>query len=491
MKDRGVLILICIILLLSGGFFCSTPQQDNYKSETERHIRFLSSDKMKGRKTGTPEIDSAASYIASFLKEFDIQPITGSSNFFQTVRLKTTHQPDSIELRIGDDNLSGSRQITLIQGNECMKKGEILYVDEGLEENMEDLDVRDKIVISKFGYPNESLFDYLVKIDQKVDRIQMMGASALIEVVEDKPNAWAMVRRLFNGSRFDLDLRDSYGDFHHLWVFDSAGILNSLEKEQITAEIKVSGYQPEYTISNNILGVLPGRSKANEYVMLTAHYDHVGVGKAKVLPDGTRDSIFNGARDNAVGAVALMMAAKSLAADSPDRSVIFLATTAEEEGILGSRWYVRNSPIPLIQTVFNVNIDGAGYNDTSIATLAGVDKTNVRDVIRTSCLKAGLEIYSDPEIDKQFYFRSDNAHFAIKGIPSITYSLGFKTFDEQLSKYYHKVIDEADDLDYRYLDTWIKGYVHTIRDLGNISERPFWKEGDPFYEIGEALYGGD
>ena len=113
----------------------------------------------------------------------------------------------------------------------------------------------------------------------------------------------------------------------------------------------------------------------NEWIVISAHYDHVGVKK-----NATPDSIFNGARDNAIGTVALLQAAKFFGKNRPKRSILFLAVTGEEKGLLGSEWYSNHPLIPLKQTVLNYNCDGAGYNDKSIATQIDFNRTTVDDI---------------------------------------------------------------------------------------------------------------
>ncbi|MEA5559534.1 M28 family peptidase, partial [Nodularia spumigena] len=139
----------------------------------------------------------------------------------------------------------------------------------------------------------------------------------------------------------------------------------------------------------NVAAFIPGTDSKlkNELILVTAHYDHVGYKKG--MP-ADQDSIYNGARDNAVGTVALLVGAKVLTQIKPKRSVMLLALTAEEEGLLGSRFYVQNPLFPLNQTVFNLNLDGAGYNDTTIATIVGLGNYKQDSLLINAVDAAGI-----------------------------------------------------------------------------------------------------
>jgi Zn-dependent M28 family amino/carboxypeptidase len=216
----------------------------------------------------------------------------------------------------------------------------------------------------------------------------------------------------------------------------------------------------------------------------SAHYDHVGVGEA----NEKGDSIYNGARDNAVGTVTALSAAENLAKYPTKRSALFVLFTAEEKGLLGSSWFVEHCPIDLKKIVYCFNSDNAGYNDTKIATIIGLGRTTADAYIKEACEGFGLKATDDPAPEQNLFDRSDNVSFAKKGIPAPTYSLGFTAFDAEISKYYHQASDQPDNLDYDYLYKFFGSYIYACRLIGNAAERPFWKKGDKYYEIGVSLY---
>ena len=240
--------------------------------------------------------------------------------------------------------------------------------------------------------------------------------------------------------------------------------------------------------SRNVVGWIPGSDPelADEVVMLLAHYDHVGMGGRRATE---ADSIFNGARDNGMGTVAVIAAARALAASPPRRSVLLLTPTGEEQGLIGSRHFAENPLVPLRDIVFALNVDTGGYSDTTIVTVVGLDRTTAQSLIEAGAAAAGLEAVLDPSPEQNLFDRSDNVAFARKGIPAPTFSPGFRAYsDPGVANYYHQVTDEVDDLDMAYLARFVTGYVESARRIADASERPRWVSGDTYEEAGQALY---
>jgi len=239
--------------------------------------------------------------------------------------------------------------------------------------------------------------------------------------------------------------------------------------------------------SQNVIGIVEGTDPKlkNEYIIYSAHYDHVGMHASNILGD----SIFNGARDNAVGTTTVLSMAENLAKHPTKRSALFILLTGEEKGLLGSRYYVKNPLLPLEQMVYCFNSDNAGYNDTSVATIIGLERTTARQHIKDAASAFGLEAIDDPAGEQGLFDRSDNVSFARKGIPAPTFSLGFRSFSGDVTKYYHQPDDEADTLDYDYLLKFFQAYVLSGRKIGNDKETPTWVTGDKYEAVGKELYG--
>ena len=250
--------------------------------------------------------------------------------------------------------------------------------------------------------------------------------------------------------------------------------------------MKVEGASEEKFTAPNVVGYVEGSDPKlkDEYVVYGAHFDHVGTGPA----NAEGDSIFNGARDNAVGSVAVLQAAKNIAMHPTKRSALFVFFTGEEKGLLGSQYFVENSPLEIKKMVFCNNVDGAGYNDTSKVTIIGLPRTTAEDNIKKACSAFGLEAIDDPVPEQGLFDRSDNVNFARKGVPAPDFSMGLTAFDAEIQKYYHQQADNPETLDLDYLQKYWSAYVLTGRLIGNDPAKPFWAEGDKYYEAGVELY---
>jgi Zn-dependent M28 family amino/carboxypeptidase len=213
------------------------------------------------------------------------------------------------------------------------------------------------------------------------------------------------------------------------------------------------------------------------------------VGVASDHPDPiSSEYIYNGARDNAVGTTGVIEAAKYFSQNPPRRSVLLAAWTAEERGLLGSGYFAENPMVPLNQIIYNLNIDGAGYNDTTKVTVIGLGRTEADDDMASAAAAFGLEAIPDPVPEQNLFNRSDNVHFARAGIPAPTYSMGLTAFDDEINYYYHQTTDEPHTLNYEYVTAYIRSFVLAAQNIADRDEAPFWLPGDEYKEAGKELY---
>jgi Zn-dependent M28 family amino/carboxypeptidase len=257
--------------------------------------------------------------------------------------------------------------------------------------------------------------------------------------------------------------------------------------KRISSSVNIGDKKEEIVMSQNVIGVVEGTDPKlkKEYIIYSGHYDHVGIG----TPDETGDTIYNGARDNAVGTTTVLSMAENLAKYPTKRSALFILFTGEEKGLLGSEYYVEHPVLPLKQMVYCFNSDNAGYNDTSLVTIIGLPRTTAAQHIKDAATAFGLTATDDPAPEQGLFDRSDNVHFARKGIPAPTFSLGFTAFNGNVTKYYHKPGDEADTLDYDYLLKFFRAYILSGRHIANDPKTPVWTAGDTYEEAAKALYG--
>ena len=231
--------------------------------------------------------------------------------------------------------------------------------------------------------------------------------------------------------------------------------------------------------SSNVVGFIRGRDsvRAREVIVLVAHYDGQGVRTR----DGV-ETIRPGARDNAMGIAALLVAAESLAVRPCARSVLLLASTAEEGGMIGSKWFVDHPPLPLSRIVFVLNNDGAGMYTDSLWCIGGLELTTAELVVQRAGRPFGLATRPYPESTRDLYEKGDAISFARKGIPALTISPGFRVADiDRALSYNHKPTDRVDAaFDEGYLARFSRAYARLARELANGKRVPVWRSPKPF-----------
>ncbi len=231
-------------------------------------------------------------------------------------------------------------------------------------------------------------------------------------------------------------------------------------------DVALPGPSPAAGRASNVVGFIRGSDpkRAASYVVLTAHYDHLG----RKLENGA-EAVCNGARDNALGVAALLGAARALALDPPARSVLILATTAEEEGLLGSRFFIEHSPIPLARLAFVLNNDGAGVTRPGLWRIGGLEACAVRPWVEAAGREHGLQTEPYPEAFRSLFARGDAFPFVEKGIPSLTVSPGFDAEDAaRIEAYIHSPADRADgDFDEEYLSRYCRAFAGLARRIAD------------------------
>lgn len=468
------------------------------QADVEFNIYFLAADEFLGRDTGTQELDIAARYIATWFQINGIEPAAGHDSYYQDVPLETFKAPDEITFEISDSTYLKNRDLLTINDYRGVVNGPTIFLEYASEEELNDNDVEGKIVIAKAGLPGQVTPQQLFGSTMNKSRwVEASGAVGLIEIYATPQLPWQFLVNFLSGDRMDLadlngDEEETQPKMPHLWINGNQENISShlSESSGEQASISVTGPGNQPISSRNVIGVLEGSDPdlKNEYLLLSAHYDHVGIMGGHPEPI-TSEFIFNGARDNAVGTAGILAAAKFLAANPPKRSVIFAAWTAEEKGLLGSRYFSDNPMVPLEQIVYNLNIDGAGYNDTTKVTVIGLGRTEADEDLIAAADAFGLEAIPDPVPEQNLFDRSDNVSFAAKGIPAPTYSLGLTAFDDEINYYYHQTTDEPQSINFEYITQYIRSFVLASIKVANSPEAPFWLPGDVYEPAGLELYG--
>ena len=478
-----------------------TPETDQEKTDAtvdkktiKDHVYFLASDELKGRNVGTPGLQKAADYLIENFKKYGVNPVKGLDSYYQSVPIKMIVPPSNASLTWSENTVQHGIDMLVLDGFDGDFNGDIVYLDYGLAKDFENTDVAGKIIVVKAGEGKSTDPREWLPLGRKKRKMaKNHGALALVELYNSPNIPWRGVVGFLNREQIALvdEAPMNEKEIPHLWVKDSDNSIRSkiASKERSQkATIHVEDIKSEVLDTKNVIGMIEGTDPElkNEYIMFSAHYDHVGVGR----PDAAGDSIYNGARDNAIGTVTVLSAAENIGKYPMKRSALFVLFTAEEKGLLGSQYLADHPVIPNEQIVYCWNSDNGGYNDTTIATIVGLTRTTAEQLIIDACATYGLKAIEDPTGAEQGLFdRSDNVSFAKKGIPAPTFSLGFTAFDNEITKYYHQPSDSPETVDYDYLFKFFSAYVYASRKIGNAAERPFWKEGDKYYETGKKLYG--
>ena len=456
--------------------------------ETEAHMSFLASNEMRGRDTGSREIDIAANYIRTQLKISGAKPVKGDTTYFQQVELEKLIPATGASLAVGSDVFKLKDDLLYMSGSSALIEGEMIFVGYGTPADFEKADVKGKIAVALAGSnaTTNAVQALLTDSPAKEKVASAHGAAALIEIMLLPGLPWQSLVNFLSNER--MIIKKESKSIPHLYMkkTDAASIAALMETRKGSGKLVIEATAAKPIAAKNVAGVIEGTdaSLKNEWIVISAHYDHVGVKK-----NASPDSIYNGARDNAIGTVALLQAAKFFGKNRPKRSILFLALTAEEKGLLGSDWYANHPLIPLKQTVFNYNCDGAGYNDKTIVTIMDLNRTTVDPLVKKACEAFGLTLKGDPAPEQNLYERSDNINFAVKGVPAVDMAPGVKAFDKDLFKYYHQPSDEVSSLDMTYLEKFHRIFVYGAYLIANAKEKPLWVKGDKFEEAGKKLYG--
>ncbi|MCX7638368.1 MAG: M28 family peptidase [Cyclobacteriaceae bacterium] len=459
------------------------------RDEVEAHLLFLAADEMRGRDTGSPEIDIAANYLATEFKRLGLKKPEVLQSYFQPVNLVNRFPAQTGKLTIGQEEFLFKEHFVQLEGGNFTWQGEVIFAGYASEEDLQKLDVKGKMVVAFAGQKDSESNPMAVFMaaGEKRNRVIAAGGVGLIELFALPQIPWPVLVNYF-ANNSSMTLGTEQDKAVHLWLrsADAESVKKLKESASLPGKLVIDGARVVPVMAKNVVGILEGSDPKlkSEYLVVSAHYDHVGVSKR----GNQADSIFNGARDNAIGVTGLLATARYLSFHKPRRSVLFIAFTAEEKGLLGSRYYVQHPVIPMRQCVFNFNCDGAGYNNKTMATIIGMERTSAENDLIKACEAFGLKAAVDPVPQQNLFERSDNLNFARLGVPAITFAPGLTDFDAEINKYYHQPADEVASLDFDYLIKYFRAYVYANVLLANATVAPVWKAGDKFEAAAKNLY---
>lgn len=532
---------LLILAVCSANFAQTKGKYTNLFDETKikSNIKYISDDKFEGRAPGSTSGEAAAQYIADELKRIGVKPAINGS-YFQSVSLFAVKSNPQTVLNVGDakykfgDDFVGS---TGAQTGRVKLDADLVFVGYGIdapEQKWNDFkgnaaDYRGKILVMIVNDPpataeEPNLFGgkgltYYGRWTYKFEQAARMGAAGviLIHTTDSAGYGWNVVRTSNGNWRFDVartpDDKTPFLNWRSWMTEDTARkIFTQAGKnlDELREKAKSRDFQPvnlglnakldvtsetKTVNSNNVVGVWDGADKKlkNEYVVYSAHWDHLGIGE----PDKSGDKIYNGALDNASGCASIIAIAEAITkipkAEQPKRSQVFLFPTAEEQGLLGADWYAKHPVFPLDKTAANINHDGANfYGLTTDYGALGAERSSLGDVISEVLKERGMTFSRDEHPEQGFFFRSDHFPFAKVGVPSLNVESGTnyvgqdkeaarKRFEEFNAKHYHQPSDNFDE-NWRY-DGLVQNLEVSLAvgmKVSNAKKLPAYKASDEF-----------
>lgn len=499
-------------------------------------VKTLASDGFEGRAPGTVGEERTVTYLRDQMQRIGLQPGNGDSWFQQVPMVETTASAATAPVLS-----SGGSQRTLKFGEDIvvatrtgraevkLERSELVFVGYGVDapeqrwNDYADQDWKGKTVVMFVNDPgfhshDESLFDgrrmtYYGRWTYKFEEAARKGAAAAL-IVHDSAGAsygWEVVRNSWSGPQYDLPASDDPAPRLPVqgWIsqdvarqlFAAAG----LQLEKAYKDASRRGFKPvplqanwsvdlKSTIANktsrNVVGVLPGSSRADEAVLYMAHWDHLGKHEGE-----TGDNIYNGAVDNATGVAGILEIADALAHQPtpPARSVVFLAVTLEESGLLGSQYYVAHPTFPLEKIAGVINIDAMSVAGRARdITVVGLGSSELEDILKPIAALQDRVLHAESAPQNGSYFRSDHFNFAKVGVPALYADGGEDLRDGGISAgrraaaayagCYHAPCDQFDPTSWR-----LDGNVEDLqalygvgRELASDGRWPNWYPGNPF-----------
>jgi len=488
------------------------------------HLEFLADDLLEGRDTGSRGARLAALYLASQFERMRLKAVGDHSSFFQAVplvqqkispnsKLSVTVNGEMVPLTYGRDFLVANvgkegEGIT----REMVFTGFGIRAPEYNYDDFKNVDVKGKFSVSLSGEPpseDETFFagsrptKYSSGLTKR-DIIRNLKADGMIGVILPETLEqynWSAFQNFFGGERISLLNNKTGGDDFCAFLvhYDAAGVLfsntpksfdeikNGAAKGTVSSfemkkKVQVQIFIEEKKIADrNVMAFLEGADPVlkSEVVVYSAHYDHIGVGTP-----AAGDSVYNGAADNASGVAGLLEVAEafSLLPQPPRRSILFLAVTGEEKGLLGSEYYVEHPIFPISKTVANFNFDMIGLGDSTGLVVYGSDRSSLGSVIEQSASRFKLKILPDDLPEENIYYRSDHYSFAKKGVPAIFPSFGINRASlAEFNKFYHQPNDDIHlPFNYNYMKKHAQVLFLAGLLVANADTPPKWTPGDEF-----------
>ena len=532
-----ILFLILISLIIQG---CDQPVNEIKELNLHKHIEILASDEFEGRGPGSAGGEKTKLYLKEEFKKMGLPSIRG--DYYLEVPLsKMTVDLNSSFLSIskndkarileaGPETVYWTKRV--VEGI-SVRASKLVFVGYGIVapeygwNDYKNLDVKGKTAVMLINDPgfwtedpklfNGKSMTYYGRWTYKFEEAARQGAEAVLIIHDTAPASypWQVVESSWAGKQIDLKREDMGRNRVKIegWItsevaediFGQANLdLKALKQAALKADfqsVEMTGLtldaalnnKVEFSISHNVAAVKNGYKKPNEYILMMAHWDHLGIKE-----DQSGDNIYNGAVDNASGTAGLLELANYFSKVESERSLLFLAVTAEESGLLGSQYFAEYPPIKLSNIVAGYNFDASlPVGKTRDVIVVGYGASELEDILKAELDKVGRYIVPDPQPEKGFFYRSDHISFAKKGVPMLYADSGFDKIDggkeagrafgdEYTAKYYHQPSDEYDpDWDLSGFADQLTLTTKMVKYLADSDRWPEWYEGNEFRSIRE------
>lgn len=527
---------LCSVLLL---FLQLTVPRELLQSITAEklrvHIAVLSHDSLEGRGPASPGDKKATDYIISQFKKFGLEPAGENGTFLQKVPMVgiTVDPKTTLTLSNGKQRLNLTYSTDFVATTEMYERiitlnnAELVFVGYGIVapeqqwDDYKDVDVRGKILVMMNNDPSSDdpkFFGgkgrtYYGRWTYKYEIAAQKGALGAI-VIHTTPSAgyrYEVIQNSWSREMFDLDEKSAAPKLKlKAWTTEEATKkylqLGGFNLDSLMALAEQRTFKPiplgmtltttmKMTIkrmeTNNIIGMLAGSDAVlkNQYLVFSAHYDHFGIGRPI-----NGDSIYNGALDNASGTSLMLNLAETFASMNvrPKRSLLFVAVAAEEQGLLGSKYFANNPTVRATQIVANINTDVINViGKTSDIFFQGADRSSLGSDLAEVARQMNLVVGKDPAPEQGSFYRSDHFSFAKVGIPAMSMGSGrsvvgvdtavVRMMRERGAKNYHQPSDEMyDDWNYDGALQQAEVVLRLAWRIANIIEMPYWNSGDEF-----------
>lgn len=487
-------LLLCLMAVVAGCAGLGRMQAPAISAEEyARHIATLSADEFEGRKPGTAGERKTVEYLVAEFKKLGLEPGNGDS-FLQQVPIVEITAGSDARLQLGSAELKYMQDMVIwtkrLVPEISLADSPLVFVGHGVvapELGWNDyagVDMRGKTAVILINDPGFATNDpklfrgramtYYGRWTYKFEEAMRQGAAGALIIHDDVPAAypWDTVQNSWSGPQLDTVAADGNASRAAIegWITRAAGDAllrqNGLSYEQMLQAASRPGFKPielaqrasgslrnaiRRSSSPNVIARLPGSKHPDEYVFYMAHWDHLGRAFGR-----SGDTIFNGALDNATGTAGLLTIAKAYSEmrQRPERSIVFLAVTLEESGLLGSAYYVANPVYPLNRTVAAFNMDAITWGGpTKDVTVVGYGASELEDYLVRAARRQDRVVMPEPTPENGFFFRSDHFNFAKVGVPALYIKLGVEDREkgaewakarnaEFTLKDYHKPSDE-------------------------------------------------